>query len=230
MTAGTRQKMIVITLVVVIAVLAVTGVSLAVWISGDGEGASYDFEVMGWDDPSVRYLRFSAKGEGGEALVLEFNDTAGCFVAKNGETEYVGAVSNVTAVGYYGIIEELLIPASIFVKADRGDTVEGISVAANPADVVAVAMPNVQQDGGEALGLVSEVTIGAAGAGERGDDRRECGEHFRPLLLVHGRVDQGDVCAVGRGGDLGRLLLFALRQLDRHCRGRQGRDARHGLF
>lgn len=153
--------MIVITLVVVIAVLAVTGVSLAVWISGDGEGASYDFEVMGWDDPSVRYLRFSAKGEGGEALVLEFNDTAGCFVAKNGETEYVGAVSEVTAVGYYGIIEELLIPASIFVKADGGDTVEGISVAANAAGVVAVAMPNVQQDGGEALGLVSEVTIGA---------------------------------------------------------------------
>lgn len=161
MTAGTRQKMIVLTLVVVIAVLAVTGVSLAVWISGDGEGASYDFEVMGWDDPSVRYLRFSAKGEGGEDLVLEFNDTAGCFVAKNGETEYVGAVSNVTAVGYYGIIEELLIPASIFVKADRGDTVEGISVAASAVDVVAVAMPNVQQDGGEALGLVSEVTIGA---------------------------------------------------------------------
>ena len=161
MTAGTRQKMIVITLVVVIAVLAVTGVSLAVWISGDGEGASYDFEVMGWDDPSVRYLRFSAKGEGGEALVLEFNDTAGCFVAKNGETEYVGAVSNVTAVGYYGIIEELLIPASIFVKADGGGTVEGISVAASAVDVVAVAMPNVQQDGGEALGLVSEVTIGA---------------------------------------------------------------------
>ena len=161
MTAGTRQKMIVLTLVVVIAVLAVTGVSLAVWISGDGEGASYDFEVMGWDDPSVRYLRFSAKGEGGEALVLEFNDTAGCFVAKNGETEYVGAVSEVTAVGYYGIIEELLIPASIFVKADGGGTVEGISVAANAADVVAVAMPNVQQDGGEALGLVSEVTIGA---------------------------------------------------------------------
>ena len=161
MTAGTRQKMIVITLVVVIAVLAVTGVSLAVWISGEREGASYDFEVMGWGDPSVRYLRFSAKGEGGEALVLEFNDTAGCFVAKNGETEYVGEVSNVTAVGYYGIIEELLIPASIFVKADRGDTVEGISVAASAVGVVAVAMPNVQQDGGEALGLVSEVTIGA---------------------------------------------------------------------
>ena len=153
--------MIVLTLVVVIAVLAVTGVSLAVWISGDGEGASYDFEVMGWDDPSVRYLRFSAKGEGGEALVLEFNDTAGCFVAKNGETEYGGAVSKVTAVGYYGIIEELLIPASIFVKADGGGTVEGISVAASAVDVVAVAMPNVQQDGGEALGLVSEVTIGA---------------------------------------------------------------------
>ena len=161
MTAGTRQKMIVITLVVVIAVLAVTGVSLAVWISGDREGASYDFEVMGWDDPSVRYLRFSAKGEGGEALVLEFNDTAGCFVAKNGETEYVGEVSNVTAVGYYGIIEELLIPASIFVKANGGGTVEGISVAASAVNVVAVAMPNVQQDGGEALGLVSEVTIGA---------------------------------------------------------------------
>ena len=152
--------MIVLTLVVVIAVLAVTGVSLAVWISGDDEGASYDFEVMGWDDPSVRYLRFSAKGEGGEDLVLEFNDAAGCFVAKNGETEYVGAVSAVTAVGYYGIIEELLIPASIFVKADGG-TVEGISVPANAVDVVAVAMPNVQQDGGEALGLVSEVTIGA---------------------------------------------------------------------
>lgn len=161
MTAGTRQKMIVLTLVVVIAVLAVTGVSLAVWISGDDEGASYDFEVMGWDDPSVRYLRFSAKGEGGEDLVLAFEDTAGCFVAKNGETEYGGEVSEVTAVGYYGIIEELLIPASIFVKADGGDTVEGISVAANPVDVVAVAMPNVQQDGGEALGLVSEVTIGA---------------------------------------------------------------------
>lgn len=161
MTAGTRQKMIVLTLVVVIAVLAVTGVSLAVWISGEGEGASYDFEVMGWDDPSVRYLRFSAKGEGGEDLVLEFNDAAGCFVAKNGETEYVGAVSAVTAVGYYGIIEELLIPASIFVKANGGGTVEGISVAASAVDVVAVAMPNVQQDGGEALGLVSEVTIGA---------------------------------------------------------------------
>ena len=161
MTAGTRQKMIVLTLVVVIAVLAVTGVSLAVWISGDGEGASYDFEVMGWDDPSVRYLRFSAKGEGGEALVLDFDDAAGCFVAMNGETEYVGAVSEVTAVGYYGIIEELLIPASIFVKADGGDTVEGISVAARAFDVVAVAMPNVQQDGGEALGLVSELTIGA---------------------------------------------------------------------
>lgn len=161
MTAGTRQKMIVLTLVVVIAVLAVTGVSLAVWISGDGEGASYDFEVMGWDDPSVRYLRFSAKGEGGEDLVLAFDDAAGCFVAKNGETEYVGAVSEVTAVGYYGIIEELLIPASIFVKADGGDTVEGISVEASAVDVVAVAMPNVQQDGGEALGLVSEVTIGA---------------------------------------------------------------------
>lgn len=161
MTAGTRQKMIVLTLVVVIAVLAVTGVSLAVWISGDGEGASYDFEVMGWDDPSVRYLRFSAKGEGDEDLVLAFEDAAGCFVAKNGETEYVGAVSKVTAVGYYGIIEELLIPASIFVKADGGGTVEGISVAASAVDVVAVAMPNVQQDGGEALGLVSEVTIGA---------------------------------------------------------------------
>ena len=161
MTAGTRQKMIVLTLVVVIAVLAVTGVSLAVWISGDGEGASYDFEVMGWDDPSVRYLRFSAKGEGGEALVLAFDDAAGCFVAMNGETEYVGAVSEVTAVGYYGIIEELLIPASIFVKADGGGTVEGISVPAEAVDVVAVAMPNVQQDGGEALGLVSEVTIGA---------------------------------------------------------------------
>lgn len=153
--------MIALTLVVVIAVLAVTGVSLAVWISGDGEGASYDFKVMGWDDPSVRYLRFSAKGEGGEDLVLAFDDDAGCFVAKNGETEYVGAVSKVTAVGYYGIIEELLIPASIFVKADGGDTVEGISVAASAVDVVAVAMPNVQQDGGEALGLVSEVTIGA---------------------------------------------------------------------
>ena len=153
--------MIVLTLVVVIAVLAVTGVSLAVWISGDGEGASYDFEVMGWDDPSVRYLRFSAKGEGDEDLVLAFEDAAGCFVAKNGETEYVGAVSKVTAVGYYGIIEELLIPASIFVKADGGGTVEGISVAASAVDVVAVAMPNVQQDGGEALGLVSEVTIGA---------------------------------------------------------------------
>lgn len=161
MTAGTRQKMIVLTLVVVIAVLAVTGVSLAVWISGDGEGASYDFKVMGWDDPSVRYLRFSAKGEGGEDLVLGFDDAAGCFVAMNGETEYVGAVSEVTAIGYYGIIEELLIPASIFVKADGGDTVEGISVAASEVDVVAVAMPNVQQDGGEALGLVSEVTIGA---------------------------------------------------------------------
>lgn len=161
MTAGTRQKMIVLTLVVVIAVLAVTGVSLAVWISGDGEGASYDFEVMGWDDPSVRYLRFSAKGEGGEDLVLAFDDAAGCFVAMNGETEYGGAVSEVTAVGYYGIIEELLIPASIFVKADGGDTVEGISVPAEAVDVVAVAMPNVQQDGGEALGLVSEVTIGA---------------------------------------------------------------------
>ena len=153
--------MIVLTLVVVIAVLAVTGVSLAVWISGDGEGASYDFKVMGWDDPSVRYLRFSAKGEGGEALVLAFEDAAGCFVAMNGETEYVGAVSEVTAIGYYGIIEELLIPASIFVKADGGDTVEGISVAASAVNVVAVAMPNVQQDGGEALGLVSEVTIGA---------------------------------------------------------------------
>ena len=161
MTAGTRQKMIVLTLVVVIAVLAVTGVSLAVWISGEGEGASYDFEVMGWDDPSVRYLRFSAKGGGGEDLVLAFDDADGCFVAKNGETEYVGAVSEVTAVGYYGIIEELLIPASIFVKADGGGTVEGISVAASAVDVVAVAMPNVQQDGGEALGLVSELTIGA---------------------------------------------------------------------
>lgn len=153
--------MIVLTLVVVIAVLAVTGVSLAVWISGDGEGASYDFEVMGWDDPSVRYLRFSAKGGGDEDLVLGFDDAAGCFVAKNGETEYVGAVSEVTAIGYYGIIEELLIPASIFVKADGGDTVEGISVAASAVNVVAVAMPNVQQDGGEALGLVSELTIGA---------------------------------------------------------------------
>lgn len=153
--------MIVLTLVVVIAVLAVTGVSLAVWISGDGEGASYDFEVMGWDDPSVRYLRFSAKGEGGEDLVLAFDDAAGCFVAMHGETEYVGAVSEVTAIGYYGIIEELLIPASIFVKADGGDTVEGISVAASAVEVVAVAMPNVQQDGGEALGLVSELTIGA---------------------------------------------------------------------
>ena len=153
--------MIVLTLVVVIAVLAVTGVSLAVWISGAGEGASYDFEVMGWDDPSVRYLRFSAKGGGGEDLVLAFDDAAGCFVAKNGETEYVGAVSEVTAIGYYGIIEELLIPASIFVKADGGGTVEGISVPANAVAVVAVAMPNVQQDGGEALGLVSELTIGA---------------------------------------------------------------------
>lgn len=161
MTAGTRQKMIVLTLVVVIAVLAVTGVSLAVWISGEGEGASYDFEVMGWDDPSVRYLRFSAKGGGGEALVLAFDDAAGCFVAKNGETEYVGAVSEVTAIGYYGIIEELLIPASIFVKTDGGGTVEGISVAASAVNVVAVAMPNIQQDGGEALGLVTELTIGA---------------------------------------------------------------------
>lgn len=161
MTAGTRQKMIVLTLVVVIAVLAVTGVSLAVWISGDGEGASYDFEVMGWDDPSVRYLRFSAKGGGGEDLVLGFDDAAGCFVAKNGETEYVGAVTGVTAVGYFGIIEELLIPASIFVKTDGGDTVDGIAVPASAVNVVAVAMPNVQQEGGEALGLVSELTIGA---------------------------------------------------------------------
>lgn len=161
MTASTRQKMIVLTLVVVIAVLAVTGVSLAVWISGDDEGASYDFKVMGWGDPSVRYLRFSAKGAGGEDLVLDFDDAAGCFVAMDGGQEYVGAVSEVTAIGYYGIIEELLIPASIFVKADGGDTVEGISVAANAVDVVAVAMPNVQQDGGEALGLVSELTIGA---------------------------------------------------------------------
>ena len=162
MTAGTRQKMVVLTLVVVIAVLAVTGVSLAVWISGEGEGASYDFKVMGWDDPSVRYLRFSAKGEGGEALVLAFDDAAGCFVAKNGETEYGGAVSNVTAIGYYGILEELLIPAQIFVKkTDGGDTVKGISVAASAVNVVAVAMPNVQQDGGEALGLVTELTIGA---------------------------------------------------------------------
>ena len=117
---------------------------------------------MGWDDPSVRYLRFSAKGEGDEDLVLTFDDADGCFVAMNGETEYVGAVSEVTAVGYYGIIEELLIPASIFVKADGGATdIEGISVPANEAYVVAVAMPNVQQDGGEALGLVSELTIGA---------------------------------------------------------------------
>src|SRR5699024_3879665 len=93
---------------------------------------------------------------------LAFDDAAGCFVAKNGETEYGGAVSEVTAVGYYGIIEELLIPASIFVKADGGATdIKGISVAASAVDVVAVAMPNVQQDGGEALGLVSEVTIGA---------------------------------------------------------------------
>lgn len=162
MTAGTRQKMIVLTLVVVIAVLAVTGVSLAVWINGEGEGASYDFEVMGWDDPSVRYLRFSAKGAGGEDLVLGFDDAAGCFVAMDGGQEYVGAVTGVTAIGYYGIIEELLIPASIFVKADVGATdIDGISVAASPVDVVAVAMPNVQQDGGEALGLVSELTIGA---------------------------------------------------------------------
>lgn len=154
--------MVVLTLVIVIAVLAVTGVSLAVWISGEGEGASYDFKVMGWDDPSVRYLRFSAKGEGDEELVLAFDDAVGCFVAMNGETEYGGAVSEVTAVGYYGIIEELLIPARIFVKADGGDAgIEGISVPANAVDVVAVAMPNVQQDGGEALGLVSEVTIGA---------------------------------------------------------------------
>lgn len=154
--------MIVLTLVVVIAVLAVTGVSLAVWISGEGEGASYDFKVMGWDDPSVRYLRFSAKGGGGEDLVLAFDDDAGCFVAMNGETEYGGAVSNVTAVGYYGIIEELLIPASIFVKADGGDTgIEGISVLAAAVKVVAADMPNVQQDGGEALGLVTELTIGA---------------------------------------------------------------------
>lgn len=153
--------MIVLTLVVVIAVLAVTGVSLAVWISGEGEGASYDFEVMGWGDPSVRYLRFSAKGEGGEDLVLAFDDAAGCFVAKNGGAEYVGAVSAVTAIGYYGIIEELLIPAQIFVKTDGGGTVEGISVAASAVNVVAVAMPNVQQDGGEALGLVTELTIGA---------------------------------------------------------------------
>lgn len=153
--------MIVLTLVVVIAVLAVTGASLAVWISGDGEGASYDFVVMGWDDPSVRYLRFSATGADGSELILDFDDAAGCFVAKNGETEYVGAVSEVTAIGYYGIIEELLIPAQIFVKTDGGDTVDGIAVPASEVDVVAVAMPNVQQDGGEALGLVSELTIGA---------------------------------------------------------------------
>lgn len=161
MTAGTRQKMIVLTLVVVIAVLAVTGVSLAVWISGDGEGASYDFKVMGWDDPSVRYLRFSATGADGSELILDFDDAAQCFVAYADGAEYGGAVTGVTAVGYYGVIEELLIPASIFVKADGGDTVEGISVAASAVDVVAVAMPNVQQDGGEALGLVSELTIGA---------------------------------------------------------------------
>lgn len=153
--------MIVLTLVVVIAVLAVTGVSLAVWISGEGEGASYDFKVMGWDDPSVRYLRFSATGADGSELILDFDDVAGCFVAKNGETEYVGAVSEVTAVGYYGIIEELLIPAQIFVKKDGGGTVEGISVAASAVNVVAADMPNVQQDGGEALGLVTELTIGA---------------------------------------------------------------------
>lgn len=161
MTAGTRQKMIVLTLVVVIAVLAVTGVSLAVWISGDGEGASYDFKVMGWDDPSVRYLRFSAKGEGGEALVLAFDDAAQCFVAYADGAEYGGAVTGVTAVGYYGIIEELLIPAQIFVKANSGDKVDGIAVPASAVNVVAVAMPNVQQDGGEALGLVTELTIGA---------------------------------------------------------------------
>ena len=152
--------MIVLTLVVVIAVLAVTGVSLAVWISGKGEGASYDFEVMGWGDPSVRYLRFSATGADGSELILDFDDTAQCFVAYADGAEYVGAVSEVTAIGYYGIIEELLIPASIFVKADGG-TVEGISVPAEAVNVVAVAMPNVQQDGGEALGLVTELTIGA---------------------------------------------------------------------
>ena len=162
MTSSARHKLLIITIVVVIAVFAAAGVSLAVWISGDGEGASYDFKVMGWGDPSVRYLRFSAKGAGGEALTIDFDAAAGCFVAMNGETEYVGAVSGVTAIGYYGIIEELLIPASIFVKADGGATdIEGISVPANAVDVVAVAMPNVQQDGGEALGLVSEVTIGA---------------------------------------------------------------------
>ena len=162
MTAGTRQKMIVLTLVVVIAVLAVTGVSLAVWISGDDEGASYDFKVMGWDDPSVRYLRFSATGADGSELILDFDDAAQCFVAYADGAEYGGAVTGVTAVGYFGIIEELLIPASIFVKADGGATdIKGISVPANAVAVVAVAMPNVQQDGGEALGLVSELTIGA---------------------------------------------------------------------
>lgn len=161
MTAGTRQKMIVLTLVVVIAVLAVTGVSLAVWISGDGEGASYDFKVMGWDDPSVRYLRFSATGADGSELILDFDDEAQCFVAYADGAEYGGAVTGVTAIGYYGIIEELLIPARIFVKADGGDKVDGISVPASAVNVVAVAMPNVQQDGGEALGLVTEVTIGA---------------------------------------------------------------------
>lgn len=161
MTAGTRQKMIVLTLVVVIAVLAVTGVSLAVWISGDGEGASYDFKVMGWDDPSVRYLRFSATGADGSELILDFDDAAQCFVAYADGAEYGGAVTGVTAVGYFGIIEELLIPAQIFVKTDGGGTVKGISVPAEAVDVVAVAMPNIQQDGGEALGLVTELTIGA---------------------------------------------------------------------
>lgn len=162
MTASARTRMIVITLVTVVAVIAAAGVSLAVWIGGDGEGASFDLEVIGWYDPSVRYLRYTATGAGGEELSIVYDDAEECFVATTTDgSRYDGALidGGVTAVGYYGIIEELLIPSAIVVRSETGTAFEG--GYATQIDVVAVDMPNIQQEGGEALGLVTELTVGA---------------------------------------------------------------------
>ena len=162
MTSSFRHKTIILTLVIVIAVLAVTGASLAVWISGGGEGSSYDFVLDGWDDPSVRYLLLTATADGGESVSLAYDDAKACFVATSADgTAYGGALSDLTVVGYYGIIEELLIPGSIIVESDGGDPYGDGGVLAAVYKIVAVDMAGIEQDGGEALRLISELTIGA---------------------------------------------------------------------
>lgn len=161
MDRSRRTTILIAAAIALVVILSIGGVSLAVWIGDDGEGSSFEFTVEGWDDPSVRYLLFEATGEGGEALTLTYDDAAGCFAAADGSGAYYGgAVSEVTAVGYTGIIEELLIPAQIIVRSDDGQPYTD-GVTASAANVVAVDMPDVEQPNGAALRLISELTVGA---------------------------------------------------------------------